>query len=233
MGLVLGNIASLIFAILVRQLYLHTFDVLPIKGDLGALDISFLGAVFLFRFLVSVLIEFFLEHKYYTPFFGELKGVITLNMNNNTQGHPGQGSSGQSSSGQGSSHLTPSNLSDSLVTPSSEDRVVLEKHGYSITDTFILNVQTKLYRGVAIFIAQEDIKTRGVSFADAIRSVNSSFPNCSFSSEDEQKIKLLLAEKGVYKGALPYDKIPLNNVTASTPKHDHKNIAILLKTKEQ
>ena len=80
--------------------------------------------------------------------------------------------------GGGSSNFTPTSLSDSLVNPSPQDEVVLEKNGLSITDVFIGNVQTKLARGVILFIDKNG--TSRVTFREAIDMINELHPEHAF-----------------------------------------------------
>lgn len=89
-GLVITNIGSFIFAIVARQSCFYLFDVLPVRGELGSLDITFLGLIFAFRIIVSAFVEVCLEDKYHIPILGEIgvKSRITFNMDN-TQGSSG------------------------------------------------------------------------------------------------------------------------------------------------
>lgn len=89
-GNVLTVIASFIFAIVARQSCLHLFDVLPVRGELGSLDITFLALIHVFRIIVSAFVEVCLQDKYHMPILGEIgvKSRITFNMDN-TQGPSG------------------------------------------------------------------------------------------------------------------------------------------------
>lgn len=70
----LGNLfsimASIIFAVSVRYLYLYYLDYLPVKGDLEALDISYFGLVIVFRFIFRAFLEYYLDDKFSMPLFG-------------------------------------------------------------------------------------------------------------------------------------------------------------------
>lgn len=89
-GNLLTIIASFIFAIILRQSYLHYLDFLPIRGELEALDISYFGIVVLFRFIFSAFLEYLLNDKFSIPLFEGIGGkvgqtdreIITLGMVN-------------------------------------------------------------------------------------------------------------------------------------------------------
>ena len=172
------------------------------------------------KLIVGVFIEYYLEERYSIPLSEgmKFKGSIGLSMDNTSQGPTGNSSSNLP-------------LNDHVVPLGSDDKVVLEKHDLSITEGFITNVQTKLYRGVSNIVGTEGITSKGISFAEAIHSVNSNHPDntisYAISYTDEQKIKLLLKEKGIYRGKEPYDKVPLNSIRATSSKLDHKNITAL------
>ena len=99
-GNVLTIIASFIFAVVLRHLYLYLFDYLPVRGELGALDLSFFSMVALFRFIFGALLEYLLEDKFFILLFDEggkevvQKGKATFSMVNSDA----QGSSAESSS---------------------------------------------------------------------------------------------------------------------------------------
>lgn len=69
--LTLGNLLSatvtFLFAIVLRQLFLYEFDILPIKGEIQAIDISFLAIIITFRFICNAFMEFLLNDKFETP----------------------------------------------------------------------------------------------------------------------------------------------------------------------
>ena len=112
--LTLGNlftiIASFIFAIIIRQLFLHYFEFLPLKGGLKALDISFFGIVVLFRIIFSAFLEYLLNDKFSIPLFeviGERVGqkevgITKLSMVDSNK----QGSSSAENSTKGTSDVT-------------------------------------------------------------------------------------------------------------------------------
>lgn len=161
-------------------------------------------------------------------------GSHTMAMNtmgdgsNPQQGSSGQASSGQSSTGQASTNPVSNKLSDNLITPGPGDKVVLVKYGHSITDIFIANVQTKLFRGVSDFLSTNPMPTKGVSFYHAISTVNDNHPDEAFTSTDEEKIKILLVEKGIYNGSSPWNRLSLGNIIASTSaRNNYKNITAL------
>ena len=64
LGNLLTAIATFIFAIALRQLFLYQFDILPIKGEIQTIDISFLGIIVIFRFICNAFIEFILNYKF-------------------------------------------------------------------------------------------------------------------------------------------------------------------------
>lgn len=105
LGNLLAIIASFIFAIALRQLFLYNFDILPIKGELQVIDISFTGIIIFFRFLSSVFIEFLLEDKFHTPLFQGVapKGYTPLYMDNTANTN----NSGKSKDS-GGPHVSPS-----------------------------------------------------------------------------------------------------------------------------
>jgi hypothetical protein len=72
-------------------------------------------------------------------------------------------------------------LKDNLITPTAKDEVVLEKGGFIITDAFVSNTQTKLYRGVSVFLETKNRKNRTVNFSQAIQMVNQHYPEHAFS----------------------------------------------------
>ena len=102
-GNVLSIIASFLFAILIKQLYLYFLDFSPVRGELEALDISYLAVVIFFRFIFSMFLEYLLEDKYSIPLFEGIgnKEATTLSMvnsdNNSSSDKPVKSSSGQSS----------------------------------------------------------------------------------------------------------------------------------------
>ena len=71
LGSLLTAIASFLFAIALRQLFLYKFDILPVKDEIQAIDISFLGIIFSFRFICNVFIEYLLNDKFGTPLIQE------------------------------------------------------------------------------------------------------------------------------------------------------------------
>lgn len=75
-------------------------------------------------------------------------------MDNNPGSTSAQGSSRQGSSRQGSTSrgvdLSLYPVENNLTPPRPNDKVVLEKYGLSITDVFIGNAQTKLYRSLSL-----------------------------------------------------------------------------------
>ena len=171
------------------------------------------------KFMVGVLIEHYLEGRYFIPLFEaigfkEFKGSIYLSIHNTSQGFTGDSSSNPSLN----------DLSTNLIPSSPGDKVVLKKHGLSITDTFITNVQTKLYRGMSNIIGTYGITAGGISFLDAIYSVNTNYRNNALGYAYKQKIKLLLAEKGIYRAKASYNKVPLSDIRTTTSNFDHKNI---------
>ena len=111
-GNVLSIIASFLFAILIKQLYLYFLDFSPVRGELEALDISYLAVVIFFRFIFSMFLEYLLEDKYSIPLFEGIgnKEATTLSMvnsdNNSSSDKPVKSSSSdkpvKSSSGQSS-----------------------------------------------------------------------------------------------------------------------------------
>lgn len=56
-GNLLTAIATFIFAIAMRQLFLFVFNILPIKGELQTVDISYLAIIILFRIICNAFIE--------------------------------------------------------------------------------------------------------------------------------------------------------------------------------
>lgn len=75
--LTIGNlftiIASFLFAIILRHLYIYYLEILPVKGALEVSDISFLGLIIFFRFIFSVFLEYLLDDKFSIPLFGDRK----------------------------------------------------------------------------------------------------------------------------------------------------------------
>ena len=59
-------IATFMFSIALRQLFLFVFDILPIKGELQTVDISYLAIIILFRIICNAFIEFILDDKFET-----------------------------------------------------------------------------------------------------------------------------------------------------------------------
>jgi len=216
-----SSIITLAFAVITRKLYLHMFGDLPIRGELTMYDMSYLGILMAFRFLLGVFIEYC---KGDIPLTGGLKSITSLSMTDNSQSSAGQSSSAQGSAGQSSSNVTQTNLANTLITPSTNDQVVLEKHGISLTGVFISNVKTKLYEGIVICGRENAMQTRRITFSLAIKAINENYPQHAFTESDVLKIKLLLKERGIYAGDRTYDKIKLTHVTACTKRWDKKNI---------
>lgn len=133
-GFLSTSIISFIIAIIVSKIYVHVFDVFPVIGELGSLDISFFGIILVSRFLIRVLMEYYLEDKYHTALLEGLKEVTSLSMVDNNQSSSNQGTAGQSSSNQNSFKQNYSNDLPNNLDYSAQGRVVLEKHGISITD---------------------------------------------------------------------------------------------------
>lgn len=75
--LTIGNlftiIASFLFAITLRHLYIYFLEILPVKGGLEVSDISFLGLIIFFRFIFSVFLEYLLDDKFSIPLFGDIE----------------------------------------------------------------------------------------------------------------------------------------------------------------
>lgn len=86
--LTIGNaltiIGSLIFAVLLRHFYLYCLDFLPVRGELGVLDISYFGIVASFKFIFSAFLEYWLDDKFSIHLFETIgqKQVTTLSMVN-------------------------------------------------------------------------------------------------------------------------------------------------------
>jgi len=96
LGNLLATIVSFLFAIALRKLFWYEFDILPVKGEIQAIDISFLGIVISFRFICNVFMEYLLNDKFGTPLIQELgyKRPTTLNMENaSNSNNSGTGSS--------------------------------------------------------------------------------------------------------------------------------------------
>lgn len=66
-GNLLTAIVTFIFAIALRQLFLFVFDILPIKGELQTVDISYFAIIILFRMFCNAFIEYMLNDNYETP----------------------------------------------------------------------------------------------------------------------------------------------------------------------
>lgn len=95
LGNLLTAIATFIFAIALRQLFLYEFDILPIKGEIQRIDITFLGIIIIFKFICNAFIEFILNDNFETSLIKEFgyKQATALNMENTAN---------TSSSGEGS-----------------------------------------------------------------------------------------------------------------------------------
>lgn len=97
-GFFFSGLSTFAFAFLLRQSYLHFFELLPIKGELGLLDLSYLSLVFIFRFIISTFLEYYLEEKYFMLLYqGNTKEighkvVTVLNMDK-SENPSGEGSS--------------------------------------------------------------------------------------------------------------------------------------------
>jgi hypothetical protein len=111
LGNLLTMIATFLFAIVLRQLFLYLLDTLPVRGELQVIDISFLSIIIIFRFISSVFIEYLLDNKFNTPLF---KGLVTkectslsmdnaANTNINTSGNNSSKNSDRGSSPKASS----------------------------------------------------------------------------------------------------------------------------------
>lgn len=59
----LSIILSFIFAILLKQLYIHYLNVVPVIGELQTIDISYLSLIIFFKSISNILIEFLLSDK--------------------------------------------------------------------------------------------------------------------------------------------------------------------------
>lgn len=95
LGNLLTAIATFIFAIALRQLFLYVFDILPIKGEIQTIDITYLGIIIIFKLICNAFIEFILNDNFETSLIKELgyKQATALNMENTAN---------TSSSGEGS-----------------------------------------------------------------------------------------------------------------------------------
>lgn len=109
-GNLLILICSFTFAILLRYLYLYLFDYLPIKGELGVIDISYLSIVTLSRFVFMLLLEYLLDDTFNKPLFihnvnidGMKNGANTLSMVDSDLKDSSSKSSPSRSSSKGSS----------------------------------------------------------------------------------------------------------------------------------
>lgn len=148
-------------------------------------------------------------------------------MDNNPGSTSAQGSSRQGSTSRGVD-LSLYPVEENLTPPRPNDKVVLEKCGLSITDVFIGNAQTKLYRGLSIIAEQGSYPlTKWVPFTQVMAAFNNRYPDHMFTTEDESKIRLLIVEKRIYNGNKPYDKLFLGNVIAAYKNGDTKNIKML------
>lgn len=101
-GNLLTAIATFIFAIALRQLFLFVFDILPIKGELQTVDISYLAIIILFRLICNAFLELLLNDKFDTSLIKELgyKQSTALNMENTANTNSsGKGSSKGSGGG--------------------------------------------------------------------------------------------------------------------------------------
>lgn len=98
-----------------------------------------------------------------------------------------------------------------------------------LTDRYVHNLQAKLYRGVQTYLGTDGMHFRGVTFHNAINSVNQHHPDNGFSRVDVRNIRLLLAEKGIYKGNSPWYQITMHEVSATTPDLNHRNISDMSK----
>jgi hypothetical protein len=102
LGSLFTTIASFLFAIALRKLFLYEFDILPVKGEIQAIDISFLGIIILFRLICNVFMEYLLNDKFATPLIqvGGYKDSTALSMENTSNSnHSGKGSSKDSEGG--------------------------------------------------------------------------------------------------------------------------------------
>jgi len=126
--------------------------------------------------------------------------------------------------------VVPNQLKDNLITPGDNDRVAIEKDGFNITDTYIANTQTILFRGVSICTNQSQDKR--VSFSQAMRAIDSHYPDLKFSKDDWLKVKFLLKEKSIYIGKRPYNEIMLHDVLASSEANECMNIELLSRSRE-
>lgn len=133
----------------------------------------------MFKFITTKVIEYLLGDKYTDHFCEGFKWDSTLKMVDNNQS---------------SSQVTPTSLSENLVTP--EDKVVYEKNGWSITDTFLCNTRIKLLRGARICLDEHGYRS-SVTFRQAIDAIRHHHPEHAFSWSDEEKMKILITEKGM------------------------------------
>ena len=112
-------IATILFAIVLRQLFYYVFDIVPILGKVQVTDISFFAIINFFRLISNVFFEYLLNDKFETPLIQALgcdkSTALKMDSTSNTY-----------SSSQGSSNATKTPTRDYTKEPLTEperDRV--------------------------------------------------------------------------------------------------------------
>lgn len=122
LGFLLTLFATLVYAIVLRLLIIHFFDVYPIKGGLTIADLSYFLSIATWKFIFSILLELILGEKFSMSMslenFIDNSNRTTLNMDKGKAPQPSNSSSqtGNSSSENKSWTFTDSdNLLDSML----------------------------------------------------------------------------------------------------------------------
>lgn len=82
-------VATFLFAVLLRHIFLHFLEYPPVRGKLEVLDIGFFTIVVLFKIIFSAFMEYLLDDKFSVPF----KQSTVFNMENSNSENTSEGSS--------------------------------------------------------------------------------------------------------------------------------------------
>lgn len=89
-GLILTALASIIFAIILRYIIEYSLGVVPIRGGLGIVDLSYLSSIVFFRLLVKLILENYMGDNYTLPLLQYSKPTLDSKVYNpNPKGREG------------------------------------------------------------------------------------------------------------------------------------------------
>lgn len=153
LGTIISILVSFIFAVLLRYLYQYLYLIDPIKGGINIYDLSFFGIIITFKFIFSILLEYFLEDKFFIPLsdiFVKPNSNILMMEKDNAQGSSSEKYKGKSQASSSKNQASSSNKPPEL----------------GLEDDFKLqdNISENLETQQKMIDKLRDIKSKGVKF---------------------------------------------------------------------